>query len=516
MRKILINIFLAYLRACGKLQLKKNNPYIIGISGSAGKTSTMDALYAILRDYKKTKFSLKANSETGIPLDILGIKVENFTVLEWIKIFFLIPYKLLTNWEKYEVYVVEMGVDSIEEPKNMKYLLKILVPNIAIYLNVNAVHGVNYESSNGSILNPSQLLTNKENKNEYLEQVKDLIANDKNLLVKAIDRSGMVVLNMEDTRVAKSKELAVAPVYEIRKISEEELMMKAKDENVEKLLKRDIHEGTTLYYSDGKNEGGFSFNFLHNSKLYKVQFPTLILPKHFSVTFSAALGVAYFLKIDLESAIESLIENYKLEPGRSSVFKGVCDSTIIDSSYNSSKEATKDMIDLLNEYKFNQSNGSTKTPYKIAVLGDMRELGSNSRIEHEDLAEYTFNKVDEYFLVGKEMKNFFIPKLINLGINKYKIHYFDKAGDCGKSLEEFLHMHFNPEMDTKNIDDFYSKYIDREKFQQNYSPLILVKGSQNTIFLELVVEQILQNKEDTKLLCRRGKFWNSKRKPYTI
>jgi len=90
------------------------------------------------------------------------------------------------------------------------------------------------------------------------------------------------------------------------------------------------------------------------------------------------------------------------------------------------------------------------------------------------------------------------------------------AGDCGKSLEEFLHMHFNPEMDTKNIDDFYSKYIDREKFQQNYSPLILVKGSQNTIFLEIVVEQILQNKDDTKLLCRRGKFWNSKRKPYTI
>ena len=42
--------------------------------------------------------------------------------------------------------------------------------------------------------------------------------------------------------------------------------------------------------------------------------------------------------------------------------------------------------------------------------------------------------------------------------------------------------------------------------------LILVKGSQNTLFLERAVEMLLEDKSDAKKLCRRGDFWDSVRK----
>jgi uncharacterized phage protein gp47/JayE len=38
--------------------------------------------------------------------------------------------------------------------------------------------------------------------------------------------------------------------------------------------------------------------------------------------------------------------------------------------------------------------------------------------------------------------------------------------------------------------------------------LVLVKGSQNTLYLERVVELLLLDKRDREKLCRRGKYWD--------
>lgn len=511
MNNIFTKTLLAYLRVCAKIQLSKHRPYIIGISGSAGKTSTMQAVYAILKDYRKCKYSQKANSHTGIPLDILGLHPKEFTKLEWIKLSILCIWKLITNWEKYDIYIVELGVDDIGEPKNMRYLLKILVPDIAIYLNVNSVHGGNYETK----VDDKFLLSLPSDKNNYLEQIKDLIAKDKNLLIQSIPEDGLVVLNSDDSRVLKSKELTHATAYLIKEISEKEAKMLVQDEKLDALMKKNVKEETTIYYSNPRNQGGFAFDLILNSKLYNIHFSTLILPKHFAVTFTVALALAYYMKIDMEGAIESLIQNYEMEPGRSSIFKGIHNSIIIDSSYNSSKESCMDMFDLLSSYKFQElNNGFKKKPYRIAVLGDMRELGTNSRIEHEDLANIAFDKTDEFFLVGNEMKNYFVPKLLDLGINKYKIHWFDKAGDAARAIKKFFGAYFDTKDSLTDVDDFYSKYIDKQTFQNEYLPVILVKGSQNTIFLEIVVEALLNNPSDKDKLCRRGKVWDKQRKKY--
>ena len=41
--------------------------------------------------------------------------------------------------------------------------------------------------------------------------------------------------------------------------------------------------------------------------------------------------------------------------------------------------------------------------------------------------------------------------------------------------------------------------------------LVLVKGSQNTLLLERVVESLLKDPKDKNRLCRRGTFWDKQR-----
>ncbi|QQR93395.1 hypothetical protein IPJ91_02995 [bacterium] len=439
MKKFFEKSFLTYIRIIAKLQLKKykllsKNLKIIGISGSAGKTSTMDALYAVLKTNFKVKYSYKANSETGIPLDILGIQPpEEYSIFEWFKIAALVIFKLITNWQKYDIYIVEMGVDAIEEPKNMKYLLRIVVPDIAIYLNINAVHSSNYET---------QIERFNESDESYKNKVEDAIAKDKSLLISSISETGVVILNMSDQRVANSKKLAKCKVIEVSQ----------------------------------------------DNQIHFIKLGDQIYPKHYDITFKIAHEVGKLFNLtDLEIE-NNLITNFHLEPGRCSIFDGFKNSTLIDSSYNSSKEPCMDLLELLKYCHVENS-------YKIGVLGDMRELGSSSKLEHTSLAEFAFSNqvADEYYLVGPEMKNYFSTKLIDLGFEKAKIHTFEKASELANSLIDYL-QHRVVLKDKKLV--------------------ILVKGSQNTIFTEIVVEQLLANPEDKAKLCRRGKFWDERRKNY--
>ncbi len=440
MKKIFEKLFLTYIRILAKLQLRKykllnKNLKVIGISGSAGKTSTMDAVYAVLKNNFEVKYSYKANSETGIPLDILGIQpLEGYSIFEWMRIAFLAIFKVFANWQKYDIYIVEMGVDGTAEPKNMKYLLKILVPDIAIYLNVNAVHSSNYESQIKRL--------SGETDEDYKNKVEDAIAKDKNLLVSSVSKNGVVFLNMSDFRVAKSKELAKCKVIE-------------------------ISQDNTIHF---------------------VKLGEQIYPKHYDVTFKIAYEVGKLFGLNNPEIEKNLINNFHLEPGRCTILNGLKNSILIDSSYNNSKEPCMDLLELLKYYPSSNS-------YKIAVLGDMRELGSSSKLEHEDLAKFAFenNVADEYYLVGPEMKNHFATKLTNLGFEKAKMHTYETSSELVKSL----------------ID-----YLQNRVVLKDRKLIVLVKGSQNTIFTEIVVEKLLANSKDIDKLCRRGKFWDEKRKNY--
>ena len=309
MKKTLYSSLFFYLRFFARLQLKKIkllHPKLItvGITGSAGKTSTLLACEAALKTNFKVKTNYGGNSETGLPLNILGISNPDYSLLSWLKVALLVPLKFLTNWKIYDVYLLEMGIDSPISPKNMSYLLSIVKPDIGIFLNVTPVHLENFSSLDEIALEKSKLVNS----------TKIAIINNADLLVKKYT----------------------------------------------------------------KNRHTISINPT------KIDIPNYFLPDIYQISLGAALTVAKQLKINQETAIDNLKNNFHLPPGRSSILKGVNNSTIIDSSYNSSPLATVEMLNFLSTFK---------SP-KIALLGDMRELGAASPLSHKNIYKIAIKSAD--------------------------------------------------------------------------------------------------------------------------
>jgi UDP-N-acetylmuramoyl-tripeptide--D-alanyl-D-alanine ligase len=387
-KKYLSLIFLRYIRFFAKAQLLKirlvlklqgNKLVTIGITGSAGKTSTLLATEATLKPNFKVKTNYGGNSESGIPLNILGLSNSDFSLFSWFKILILSPLKLITNWQTYNVYLIEMGIDSALSPNNMSYLLSIIRPEIGVFLNITPVHLENFTSL-------------------------DQIAQEK---AKLVNSATTAIINANDPLVKK--------------------------------------------YTTNPNTISI--------KPVNVNIPNHLLPNIYHISFGTAICIGQILGLSRKSLIINLKSNFKLPPSRSSVFKGVKSSTIIDSSYNSSPLATTEMLKFLNTFN---------SP-KIAILGDMRELGKQSPQAHRQLYRHALKTTDTIITVGPQTKQYFGPKAIK----------FDYWWQALKHLEKHL-----PQKST-----------------------ILVKGSQNTIYLEEIVKGVLKNPSDQSKLCRQSPYW---------
>lgn len=439
MKQLLILFFLWYLRALAQLQLFKNRPAIIGITGSAGKTSTLYAVSATLLNHESIKISHKANSETGIPLNILGLKPSKFSLVEWITLVLKAPFKLLTNWERYQTYIVEMGIDSPYPPKNMSYLLKIVRPEIGIFLNARPMHS-----------EPFDHLVTATNLEERKRQVTHLIATEKGKLITQLPATGTAILNVDDPEVALFRDQTKAQVLSIGHTAAVDLQVKAVSATT---------TGTTISLQFG-------------TELAEVHLPAVALPDHFGITIAAGVAAGIARGMSFSSACEAIAANFSIPPGRASLIAGKNGSTILDSSYNASAQAVCDVLALLN---------TLPAKKRIAILGDIRELGTVAQLEHEQVAQVAAKVCDQVYLVGPQMKQFALPVLEQA---KIKVRWFAKAQEAATHIAEQL---------TKDT-------------------VVLVKGSQNTLLLEIAVEELMADPSQAKkLLCRRGAFWDAQR-----
>lgn len=434
--------FLIYLRELAKLELGKVRPVVIGVTGSAGKTSTLEAIAAVLSEHHRVKVSVKANSETGIPLNILGISAIDYSPADWLRMALIAPIKLLTNRDRYDYYIAEMGVDSPYPPKNMEYLLTIVKPTIGVFLNALPVHGEYFDTT----VSPSVRLPK-----ERREEVADRIAEEKGKLIRSLPKNGTAVLNLDDHRVAPFAEATKARVISISTIGRA-------DVSASDIAMR--LDSFSLRVREGKQ-----------TQTLKLKQP---LERNYAQSFLAAIAVGRACGVPLASCIRALENNFRPPPGRMSVFAGIRDTTILDSSYNASPESMASALELLD---------AIAPKRKVAVLGDMRELGKISQREHERIARLAAGVADCIITVGPMMKRWAGPVLRKKGFSGRSRTSVLNAYEAAAIIPQLLH-----QKDT-----------------------VLVKGSQNTIFLEIVVEALLKHTEDAKKLCRREPFWQRKR-----
>ena len=105
------------IKALGDLAKYKRDTFtnpVIAITGSAGKTSTKDIVYSVLKEkYNAHKTIGNQNNHIGLPLTVLALD------------------------SKTEVLVLEMGMNHLGE---IRYLTNIAKPDVAIITNVGTAH----------------------------------------------------------------------------------------------------------------------------------------------------------------------------------------------------------------------------------------------------------------------------------------------------------------------------------------------------------------------------------------
>lgn len=437
---------LSYLRFFAKKALQKHKPKTIGVAGSVGKSSATYAIDAVLGGKYSTE--IIGNSETGIPLGILGMKPDGYAKKDWARMLARVPFT--TDYLKHiEYLIVEMGIDEPYPPKNMEYLLSILKPDIAISLNVSATHSMQFDKTVSSSIRGQERLR---------EVIKNIAKEDVKIITQS--QSKTAIYNADDENIA-------AEIEKFRKTNPGTRFLTFGTKT-----KNDVSYGIYSVNLEGSYFQLFT-NVQGEKKEIKLKFKDFILPEVYREVFAAAVLVGLEAEMTLEEIKIALNKRFSLPKGRAGFFKGIKNSRIIDSTYNASSESVIEFLGLLDKLE-NETNRPT-----AFIFGDMRELGQEAQIEHEKVARRIIGTVDYLYLVGPQTMEFVLP-VVQEQEGKFKeIRWFENSFYCAEHLE-------------KNLPD---------------NAIVLAKGSQNEIYLEETVEKILEDRSERKNLCRQSKYW---------
>lgn len=135
---------------------------------------------------------------------------------------------------------------------------------------------------------------------------------------------------------------------------------------------------------------GVSFKALIFGKEYYVKLP--VKGKHFVINSLFALATAHLLGVDVEKAAEKLSE-YQSDGKRQHIFEKE-GHTVISDCYNASPESMEAALSVL----------KTSKGRRIAVLGDMLELGNESVALHKRVGNSASQSADVLITYGKMSK----------------------------------------------------------------------------------------------------------------
>ncbi|TSC95615.1 MAG: UDP-N-acetylmuramoyl-tripeptide--D-alanyl-D-alanine ligase [Parcubacteria group bacterium Athens1014_26] len=124
MNKEKIKIYLKwFIKKLAKWTIKRYQPGVIAITGSVGKTSTKEAIYAVLKNCRSVRATKgNFNNEIGLPLTILGDYQKIESKFFWVKVILISLARLIIKMKYPEILILEYAADK---PGDMKYLLEI-------------------------------------------------------------------------------------------------------------------------------------------------------------------------------------------------------------------------------------------------------------------------------------------------------------------------------------------------------------------------------------------------------
>lgn len=428
MKNTILKILAWILKGLAKMTLIKYKPGIIGITGTVGKTSTKLALETVLSHSRSVRASSKSfNNELGLPLSIIGDWDEMGGAFFWLKVLVFGVLQLIFKNAKYpEILVLEYGVDR---PGDMKYLLDIARPHIGIFTGVGDVP-VHVEFFAGP----------------------EAVAREKAKLIHQLPATGFAVLNADDVTVLEVQDQTRAQVVTFGFSEDADMRI------------------SNFSQSFSEGAAGISLKLTYGGSFVPVRLENA-LGRGQAYAVSAAAAVALIFGMNLVKIAEALGE-YSSPPGRLKVIPAVKGATIIDDTYNASPLAMREALDVLR---------TLKSKRKIAVLGDMLEIGKYTLEAHEAAGKLAAGSADVLITVGSRGK-LIAEAALRAGLSKKSVHAF---------------------MSVREASGFLEKMIQK-------GDLILVKASQG-VRLEKLVKEVMANPiKAGELLVRQSKAWLKK------
>lgn len=343
--------------------------------------NTLEALYCIAR-YKRSLYNIPVIAITGsvgktstkdMVASVVSQKYKTLKTLGNNNNNIGLPFTILRMQDE-EVMVLEMGMNHLGE---ISLLTSIAKPTICIITNIGTSHIGNLGSRENILKAKLEIL-------EGCENPTIIINHDNDLLHKWQEEN-------QSRRNIKT--------YGIQEKS---------DLNAEKITLEEASSKFTCHLS-GKTE-------------------TIKVPiggDHFILNSLCAISVGKELGIEVEKIIKG-IESFELTKKRMDITELKNGSKIINDAYNASFESMSASLKALSEFKNNR---------KIAVLGDMFELGEFAKELHEKVGEEVCkNRIDILICSGENAK--YIAEKAKENMKPENIYYFEEKEEMIKTIEK--------------------------------------------------------------------------------
>jgi UDP-N-acetylmuramoyl-tripeptide--D-alanyl-D-alanine ligase len=330
-RLLVVDDVLAGLVDLGRASRARLGGQVIAVTGSVGKTSTKEALRAVLGAQGETHASVASfNNHWGVPLTLARCPAS----------------------AKFAIFEIGMNHAGEIEP-----LVKMVRPHVAIITTVEPVHL------------------------EFFSGI-EAIADAKAEIFSGVEPGGAVVLNRDNAQFSRLSRSAKA-----RKIKR--IVSFGSDEKADaRLIDVSLHPASSAVHA----------NVLGQDITYKIGMPG----RHMVMNSLAVLAAASLAGADLALAALALAQ---LQPAtgrgvRQQLVLTQGTATLIDESYNANPASMAAAITVLGQAPVGPRGR------RIAVLGDMLELGATGPDLHRGLAEAVkANGIDAVFCCGPLMHN---------------------------------------------------------------------------------------------------------------
>lgn len=239
-----------------------------------------------------------------------------------------LPLTIFRIREEHEIAVLEMGISDFDE---MHRLSEIAKPNVAVITNIGQCHLENLGNRTGVLRAKTEIF--------------DFLAED-----------GSVILNGDDDKLATVKKVGERPVIYFG-----------------------ISSDYGVYADNIENNGlkGVSCTIHFSGNAFDVDIPIPGIHMVYNALAATAVGEVFGMNAE---QIKMGIEAFEPVGGRVNIIERNHKS-IIDDCYNANPVSMKAAIDVLKGAKGR----------KIAILGDMGELGVNEKELHAEVGRYCAN-----------------------------------------------------------------------------------------------------------------------------